>query len=118
MIDIEEVIKKVKARVPQPIGIKQEYAVVVPLINIGGSWEIIYEVRAKELKRQPGEISFPGGKVEKGETYREAAIRETMEELNIERENINIVGELDYLVSRDNTTIYSFLGIIIVIELP
>ncbi len=112
MIDIEEVIKKVKARVPQPIGIKQEYAVVVPLINIGGSWEIIYEVRAKELKRQPGEISFPGGKVEKGETYREAAIRETMEELNIERENINIVGELDYLVSRDNTTIYSFLGII------
>lgn len=112
MIDIKDIIEKVKDRVPQPLEIKREYAVVVPLINIEGSWEIIYEVRAKNLKRQPGEISFPGGKVEEKETYRDAAIREAMEELNIKRENINIVGELDYLLTRDNTTIHSFLAII------
>lgn len=112
MIEIEDIIRKVKNRKPQPIGIKQEYSVVVPLINIKGNWEIIYEVRAKSLKRQPGEISFPGGKVEQGETYQEAAIREAMEELNLKRENINIIGELDYLVSRENTTIHSFLAII------
>lgn len=112
MIDIEDIIKKVRGRTPQPLDIKKEYAVVVPMINIDGSWEIIYEVRAKDLKRQPGEISFPGGKVEYGETYRDAAVRETMEELNINNENINIIGELDYLVTRDNTTIHSFHAII------
>ena len=32
---------------------------------------------------QPGEISFPGGRVEDGETFQEAAIRETCEELNL-----------------------------------
>jgi len=117
MIEIEDIIKKVRNRLPQPIGIKQEYAVVIPLININGNWEIIYEVRARNLKRQPGEISFPGGKVEQGETYREAAIRETMEELNIKRDNINIIGELDYLISRENTTIRSFLAIIVNVDI-
>lgn len=112
MIDMEYIIRKIRNRTPQPIDIKQEYSVTIPLIKVKDSWHIIYEVRAKGLKRQPGEISFPGGKVEKGETYREAAIRETVEELNINKENINLVGELDYLVSRDNTIIHSFLAII------
>ncbi|MBZ2174608.1 CoA pyrophosphatase [Schnuerera sp. xch1] len=112
MVDIDDVIRKIENRIPQPLDIKKEYAIVVPMININGSWELIYELRDKNLNRQPGEISFPGGQLEKGETYRDAAIRETMEELNIEYKNINIIGELDYLVSRDNTTIHSFLAII------
>lgn len=48
--------------------------------------------------------------MEEGETYREAAIRETMEELNISRENIELIEQLDYFVSYANITIYSFLG--------
>lgn len=112
MIKIENVIKKVKGRVPKPLDVEYKYAVLVPMININGRWELIYEVRAKGLKRQPGEISFPGGEVEKGETYKEAAVRETIEELNIKNENINVIGELDYLVSYSNITIHSFLATI------
>ena len=112
MIDINYIINKVSGRTPKPLDIKKEYAVLLPLINIEGRWELIYEVRSNNLKRQPGEISFPGGQVEDGESYREAAIRETAEELNIDEENIIIIGELDYLVSRDNTVIYSFLATI------
>ena len=67
---------------------------------------------SKTLKRQPGEISFPGGEVEKGETYEEAAIRETIEELNINENNIYVIGELDYFVSYYNSTIHSFLATI------
>ncbi|NLY65930.1 MAG: CoA pyrophosphatase [Tissierellia bacterium] len=112
MIDIKNIINRVKGREPRPLDIKKEYAVVLPLINIEGNWQLIYEVRSNSLKRQPGEISFPGGKVEEGEGYKEAAVRETMEELNIDKEKINIIGELDYLVTRDNTIIYSFLATI------
>lgn len=111
-MDIEDIIKKIEGRIPKPLEIRQRYAILIPLIKNKGRWEIIYELRAKNLKRQPGEISFPGGQVEEGETYREAAIRETIEELNIKKENINLIGELDYLVSHSNIIIHSFLSTI------
>lgn len=112
-MDIEYIIEKVKDRIPEPMGITHKYAVFIPLIEIDNKLEILYELRAKDLSTQPGEISFPGGAVEKGESYQEAAIRETMEELNIKRDNINLIGELDFSVTYDNTTIYCFLGTII-----
>lgn len=98
-----------KNRTPKPMDIKHRYSVLIPVIENNNRLEIIYELRSKKVT-QPGEISFPGGMVEKDETYMEAAIRETMEELNIKEENIEIIGELDYLVSYANITIHCFLG--------
>ncbi|WP_251004693.1 NUDIX domain-containing protein [Streptococcus equi] len=43
---------------------------------------------------KPGEVSFPSGRVEEGETYQQAAIRETVEELNIEPEQVHVWGRL------------------------
>lgn len=111
-MDINKIINSIKNRMPQHLDINEEYSVVLPIIKVEGKWNLIYEVRSDNLKRQPGEISFPGGKIEKGENQRQAAIRETMEELNIKEENINIIGELDYLVTRDNTIIYAFAAVI------
>lgn len=111
-MDIEKIIKIVNNRIPRPIDIKRNYSVLIPIIENNNRLEIIYELRSKNLNNQPGEISFPGGEVEDNETFQEAAIRETMEELNIKRENISIIGELDYLVSYANITIHCFLGTI------
>jgi len=111
-MNMDRIINKVISRNPKPLDIKGKYAVLIPLVENNGQIEVIYEVRAKNLKSQPGEISFPGGKVEEGESYKQAAIRETMEELNLKEENIKVVGELDYLVSYANFTIHCFLGII------
>ena len=88
----------------------------MPLIEINGKWEVIYELRAKTLNNQPGEVSFPGGEVEKGETFKQAALRETMEELLIEENNVEIIGELDYLVANENMIIHCFLGRILGID--
>lgn len=60
---------------------------------------IIFQVRAKKLNHQPGDICLPGGKVEPGETFKEAAIRETMEEMNIKKEEFEVLGEMDYFIS-------------------
>lgn len=49
----------------------------------------MYEIRSQHVS-QPGEVSFPGGRVEEGETYQQAAIRETVEELNIEPEQVHV----------------------------
>lgn len=109
---IDTIKEKLKNRVPRSMEPMAKFAVLIPLIERDGRWELIYEMRSKDLKSQPGEVSFPGGRMEDGETYRQAAIRETMEELNIKEENINIIGELDYLVSYANMEIHCFLGTI------
>ena len=112
MLDLKLLAKKLEDRVPRSMEEMAEFAVLVPLINNNGQWELIYELRAMDMKSQPGEVSFPGGRLEKGETFKEAAIRETMEELNIKEENITIIGELDYLISYANLKIHCFLGTI------
>lgn len=116
MIDINTITEKIKDRRPRPIEKITYCSVLIPLIKINGEWEVIFELRAKDMNTQPGEVSFPGGRIEKNESFKEAAIRETMEELNISRENINIVGELDYLTSHTNLEIHCFLGKISGIE--
>mgnify|MGYP002409093379 CR=1 FL=1 len=112
MLDINKLIDKVKNRVPQPMDVDKNYAILIPLTKINDRWELIFELRAKNLKSQPGEISYPGGRLEEGETFKGAAIRETIEELRIKKENINYIGELDYLVTYQNITIHCFLATI------
>lgn len=97
--------------------VKGMYSVLIPLIYINDRWEIIYELRAKDMKAQPGEISFPGGRLENGESFKEAAIRESVEELGIGEENIEVIGEIDFLVSYANFTIHCFVGLIKDVEL-
>ncbi|NMA86826.1 MAG: CoA pyrophosphatase [Tissierellia bacterium] len=111
-MDIEYIKNKVHNRTPKPMDVKYRYAILVPIINNNNKLELIFQMRAKTLNRQPGEISFPGGQLEKDESFKEAAIRETVEELNILEENISIIGELDYIVSYYNSTVHAFLGTI------
>lgn len=109
MIDrIEQILNKHE---PAPLGNQRLFSVLLPLIQHNGEWHILYEVRSQKIS-QPGETAFPGGAVEADETFKEAAIRETMEELNLERENIRILGEIDYIVS-EFAIIHCFVGEII-----
>ncbi len=104
--------ERIKNRIPKPMDIIYNYGILVPLIKIKNDWKLIYQVRAKSLERQPGEVCFPGGAVEGKESFKETAIRETCEELNIKEDNIKILGQLDYLISHSNSSMYPFLGII------
>lgn len=78
------------------------------LCEIDGISHIILEKRSSHLNSQPGEISLPGGKLEDGETELQCAIRETEEELGISRENIEVLGELDTLITPFNLIFYPF----------
>ncbi len=111
-MDIEEITRKVRNIEIKPIGVRREYSVLIPLIEKDGAYYILYEMRSKKMDTQPGEVSFPGGAVEGDESYAEAAVRETMEELNIAEENIDLIGELNHLVSAAGLRIHCFLGLI------
>ncbi|NQO74240.1 CoA pyrophosphatase [Streptococcus suis] len=93
---------------PQPLGEKRSYAVFLPLVWSDNQWQVLYEIRS-EFISQPGEVSFPGGRIEAGETAEEAAIREVIEELGIQAEQVELLGEIDYLVFAQST-IRCFVG--------
>ncbi len=104
--------ESLKHHIPKRIGEEKEmsFAVLIPLIKKGDGYHVLFEVRAKHLNKQPGEVCFPGGKVEPGESTYEAAVRETMEELFVEKETIQVYGALDYLLTPYQTRIEPFLA--------
>lgn len=107
--DFERVFKDYK---PGPLGYYRYYSVLVPLVEQNGELHILYEVRAETLRTQPGQVSFPGGRIEEGETPEECAIREACEELCLKPSDIRVISALDYLHTYSNFTMYPFLGVI------
>lgn len=90
-------------------GVK-ESAVVLPLLECEGGLCVLFEVRAGELRSQPGEICFPGGAMELSETPGQAAVRETAEELLVKEEQVELAAQLDILHTPANLTVYPFLA--------
>ncbi len=99
-------------RQPGIIGADQcrQYAILIPILRDGGDIYLLFEKRSEKLKRQPGEICFPGGKLEQEETLLECAIRETVEELNILWKQVNVIGIGDIYYTPYNLMIHSFIG--------
>ncbi|MBP3897435.1 MAG: CoA pyrophosphatase [Mogibacterium sp.] len=69
-----------------------DYAVLIPFVTTEEGKALLLEVRS-QLVKQPGEICFPGGRVEAGETPVETAVRETCEELGLKPEDIEVFAE-------------------------
>ncbi len=69
-------------------------AVLIPFIIRKNKLNIILTLRNPNLPYHSGQICFPGGKMEEGETPYDTALRETEEEINIPRELIEIVTEM------------------------
>ena len=89
----------------------RKYAVFVALVELEGNYHFLFEKRAKGI-RQPSEISFPGGAFDPDldESFLDTALRETCEELGIERKDIEVITQVDTFVS--HVYIENFLGII------
>jgi coenzyme A diphosphatase NUDT7 len=111
-IRMEDFILAFKDREPGLIGSYNYYSVLVPLVEKDDELHILYEVRSDNLTKQPGEVCFPGGRMEKGETPEQCAIRETSEELNISENDIKVIAQMDYMHTYSNFTMYAFLGTI------
>lgn len=99
-------------KIPERIEHEKEKvsAVLLPLIKKDGRYHILFEVRSNKLTHQPGEICFPGGRRESGETSMQAAIRETCEELLVSESDIQLYGPLDYFLSPAGLRIDAYLG--------
>src|SRR5215510_11268528 len=62
-----------------------------------GSGRLLLTERAHDMRSHPGQVSFPGGSIDPGETPREAALREAWEETGVRPEGVEVFAELPEL---------------------
>ncbi len=111
-------IEALKGKLPVVPGIngKEEYynfAVLVLLVLVDDEFHFVFEKRAANI-RQAGEICFPGGKFEPNQdvSFRDTAIRETVEELGVSADKLQIIGNLDTVMSTMGATVDAFLAVL------
>lgn len=80
----------------------RQAGVVIVVVQMQDSPEaaVLLTKRPETLRRHAGQFALPGGRLDEGETIREAALRELREELRLELDEGDILGQLDDLPTR------------------
>jgi 8-oxo-dGTP pyrophosphatase MutT (NUDIX family) len=86
-------------------------AVLVLLYQHQGREHVIFQKRTDQVRDHKGQISFPGGAVDPGDVDLVAtALRETHEEIGVHPDHIEILGQLDDMVTISNFRVTPFVG--------
>jgi coenzyme A diphosphatase NUDT7 len=114
---VKELCEKLSVALTTGLDSKDSYdeylnaAVLVPLIWEKDQLSVLFEVRSPHLSWQPGEICFPGGRIDLVDSSPlAAAVRETTEELGLEAEQIQVLGPLHEVVSPIGVRLHPFVG--------
>jgi 8-oxo-dGTP pyrophosphatase MutT (NUDIX family) len=93
---------------------RTDAAVLVPLYIEGGELHAVFTKRREDLRRHPGEISFPGGRYDEGEPdLQSTALREAEEEIGLPSSAVELVGALQPTPTiATGYAIYPFVGLI------
>lgn len=86
-------------------------AVLVPLYDVGGEQHIVFTKRSELVEHHKGQISFPGGAfdAEDGDLAR-TAVRETFEEIGVVPAHVELLGQLDEMITVSNFLVRPFVG--------
>ena len=88
-------------------------AVLAPLTGSAGDRRLLFTRRAPGLRRQPGQISFPGGMVDPGDpSDLAAALREAREEIGLDPAAVEVLGPLDEWRTIQGFRLVPFVGLV------
>jgi 8-oxo-dGTP pyrophosphatase MutT (NUDIX family) len=88
-------------------------AVLLPIYYKEGQCYILFTQRTNNVKEHKGQISFPGGARQDGESLLDTALREACEEINLSANEVEVLGELDdTATTTSNFVVTPFVGVI------
>ncbi len=88
-------------------------AVLVPIVARPDGPTILLTQRTDHLPDHPGQISFPGGRIEPGDRDEvDAALRETEEEVGLARDHVEVLGRLDDYAVRTGYLVTPVVGLV------
>ena len=86
-------------------------AVLIPLYERGGAHHVLLQVRTELVLHHKGQISFPGGAQDEGDVdLLMTALRETEEEIGLAREDVEVLGQLDDIVTISDFVVTPYVG--------
>ena len=111
MRELEALRRRYGGHQPGLLGARHSYAVLCPLVERPDGLHLLFEVRARNLS-QGGEVCFPGGRMEAGETPAQCALRETEEELSIPAAEVSLLGTPDFICNQTGFLLRPVLGLV------
>jgi len=88
-------------------------AVLVPLVWADEQWHLLFTRRTERVESHKGQVSFPGGGCDEGETTpEETALREVEEELGIDAGHIRILGRLTNMITISSFRVTPVVGVL------
>ncbi|GAB4543993.1 MAG: hypothetical protein Fur002_16790 [Anaerolineales bacterium] len=88
-------------------------AVLLPLFWLRGEWHILYTRRTDRVESHKGQVSFPGGACDEGEsTPEQTALREAQEEIGLRPSDVKVLGRLSSLVTVSYFRVTPVVGVI------
>lgn len=87
-------------------------AVLIPVIDRGGDATILLTQRTEHLSSHSGQVAFPGGKIDPGESPVEAALREADEEVGLDPSQIDVIGTFGPYFTGSGYCISSVVGMV------
>lgn len=91
----------------------RDAAVLVPIVDRARELTVILTRRSDELPDHPGQISFPGGRIDPGDDGAEdAALREAHEEVGLPRDRVRLIGRLDTYLVRTGYCVVPVIGLV------
>jgi 8-oxo-dGTP pyrophosphatase MutT (NUDIX family) len=112
--DLRRVLLSPRDAITLEVRGRTDAAVLVPLYVRDGKLHAVFTKRREDLRRHPGEISFPGGRYDEGEDdLRATALREAHEEIGLPPDAVEIVGALQPTPTiATGYAVYPFVGMI------
>jgi len=103
-----------RGRVPPPGADSRRAAVLVPVLAEPEGLHLVYTVRKADLQDHAGQISFPGGSMDPSDgSLLETALREAEEEIDLSRDLVEVVGELEEMyIPPSNFRVSPFVGLL------
>ena len=111
MRELDALRRRYGGHQPGLLGARHSYAVLCPLVERPEGLHLLFEVRARNLS-QGGEVCFPGGRAEAGESPVACALRETEEELSIPPSAVTVLGTPDFICNQMGFLLRPVLGLV------